>query len=146
MYCSTICFHRLLHSHPLKKLWTFLILRISIESWTLKVVGSENMKLSLDCLREYVPVVPPSNDPVVDPLYDVNGRSSFFNVNTYYKNGTQKGYGVQWYFNIWLLTFIHMVFGTCDACEKIGRLTSRDLTKLNHIIMWYGHNCVLQIN
>lgn len=84
MYCSTICFHRLLHSQPLKKLCTFLILRISIESWILNVAGSENMKLSLDCLREYE-TVPPSNEPVVDPPYDVNGRSSFFNVNTYYK-------------------------------------------------------------
>lgn len=83
MYCSTICFHRLRHSQPLKKLCTFLILRISIESWTLNVVGSENVKLSLDCLREYVPT-PASNDPVVDPPYDVNGLSSFFNVNTYY--------------------------------------------------------------
>ena len=30
MYCSTICFQRLRHSHPLKKLWTFLIFCISI--------------------------------------------------------------------------------------------------------------------
>jgi hypothetical protein len=34
MYSSTICFHRRRHSHPRKKLWTFLIFRNSIESCT----------------------------------------------------------------------------------------------------------------
>ena len=32
MYSETICFHLLRHNHPLKKDWTFLILRISSES------------------------------------------------------------------------------------------------------------------
>lgn len=32
MYSSTICFHRLRHSQPRKKLWTFLIFRSSTES------------------------------------------------------------------------------------------------------------------
>lgn len=32
MYCSTICFHLLRHSQPLKKLWTFFIFLNSWES------------------------------------------------------------------------------------------------------------------
>lgn len=138
MYCSTICFHRLLHNHPLKKLCTFLILRISMESWTLKVAESENIKLSLDCLREYDVPVPPSNEPVLDPPYDVNGRSSFFNVNTYYK-GHPKSTVSNGIFNLTVdFFFLFVCVGTGEQKQ-----TYRLLLKHN-IIM--DKSCCVTVN
>lgn len=70
----------------------------------LNVVGSENEKLSLDCLREYDVPVPPSNEPLVDPPNDANGRKSFFNVNTYYKEHPKNTVSNGIFNTIWKIT------------------------------------------
>ena len=67
MYSSTICFHRLRHSHPRKKLCTFFILRISSDSspssdcWCGKIRQSffrvhnwnKRSMLTLECVRHF---------------------------------------------------------------------------------------------